>query len=629
MTFIPGPSNEARFRALVSVTSTVVWVLSAEGKVEEEQAGLQGFTGMSFDQIRGDGWARALHPDDYLRVLAEWTGYLQRQAPADIRYRMRRHDGEYRHMRARAVPMLDEHGRLREWVGASEDVTDYERSNDELRDREARLHQFAEALPHIAWELSSGGETVWINRRYYDYCGAAPTGALGWDWVKVIHPEDIGPYMATLRTAVETGQDMRAEARIRNADGDYRWFQLVNTPQRTGRGEVYRWFGTATDIDDSHQATEKIHRFLATLAHELRNPLAPIANGIQVLRMPGAREEARESALATIERQTAHMVRLLDDLMDLNRVRSDRVVLRRAPTRLATVINTALETSRPAIENGAHPLRLSLPARALILDADATRLTQVLSNVLNNAAKFSPDGTPIDVTVSEQPPFACIRISDRGIGMSAPMLLRAFDMFAQADTRVERSYGGLGIGLNVAKRLVEMHGGSIEASSEGAGQGSCITIRLPLSTDEVPDDPAIASGPTGTAPARRVLIVDDNEDAARIVCMLVESLGHVVRAAHSGPDALLLADEFQPQVALLDIGMPGMSGYELARRCRQTAWGRQARLVALTGWGQDTDRQKSVEAGFDHHLVKPAGAAVLRKILLEPLREYAGSAPAS
>ncbi|THD02043.1 hypothetical protein B1810_16245 [Panacagrimonas perspica] len=621
MTSASSSSEEARMRALVSVTSTVVWVLSAEGRVEEEQPGLQGFTGLSFEEVRGDGWTRALHPDDYARVLDEWAGFLRLQAPAEIHYRMRRHDGEYRHMRARAVPMFDEHCRLREWVGANEDMTAYEQGTDELRDREARLMQFADSLPHIAWELDPSGAAVWVNRRLQEYSGCETSSVLGWKWADLFHEDDRESYISGLRRAVEQGQAFRLEARVRRADGEYRWFQLANAPQSTKHGGIYRWFGTATDIDDSYQATEKIHRFLATLAHELRNPLAPISNGIQILRMPQSGEQAKESALATIERQTAHMVRLLDDLMDLNRVRSDRVVLRRAPTPLSTVINTALETSRPAIEKGQHPLRVNLPARALSLHADATRLTQVLSNVLNNAAKFSPDQTPIDVIVTEQPGFACVEVIDRGIGMLPEMLQRAFDMFAQADTSVERSYGGLGIGLNVARRLVEMHGGTIEAASDGPGRGSRITIRLPLSTSEAGDEPVSTEGEADLSSRRRVMVVDDNEDAARIVSMLVESLGHVVRAASTGADALNLAEHFRPEVAILDIGMPGMSGYELARRCRQTVWGRHARLVALTGWGQEADRQKSFEAGFDHHLVKPAGSAALRKILLEPVGE--------
>jgi PAS domain S-box-containing protein len=622
-----GSFDEQRFRALLLVPNVLVWVMSSRGLFEEEQPSMQGFTGLSFDEFRGSGWTRALHPDDYDRVVGEWNEYQRARIPAEIHYRMRRHDGEYRHMRARAVPVLDEQGHVREWVGSNEDISGEARANEELREREARLRQFAEALPHVAWELDRNGDTVWVNRRFYDYCGLPQDSALGWSWTQAIHREDVDAYVAELKKAVQDGRSSRCLARMRRADGEFRWFQYVSEPQRDSQGAVHRWFGTATDIDDSHQATEKIHRFLATLAHELRNPLAPIANGIQILRMSRASEQAQAAALATIERQTAHVVRLLDDLMDLNRVRSDRVTLRRAPTPLSTVINTAVETSRPAIEKGAHPLRVTLPPQTLVLDADSTRLTQVLSNVLNNAAKFSPPDTPIEVTATEESGHARVDVTDYGIGMSPDMLTRAFDMFAQADARVERVYGGLGIGLNVAKRLVELHNGRIEAASEGQGRGTRVSIWLPLARQVGTPAPAPEPAPLPGAIVRRVLVVDDNEDAARITSLLVESLGHVVRSAGSGEEALEIGEAFRPDMALLDIGMPGMSGYELARRSRRTDWGRVATLVALTGWGQESDRQKSLEAGFDHHLVKPAGMAALRKLLLEPLRS--ASTPAA
>lgn len=616
----PDPARDAaRLRALVAVTSTLFWVLSADGQVVEEQPSLQAFTGMGFDRIRGEGWLQTLHPEDRARVQEEWAQHRRLCRPAEIHYRMRRADGEYRYMRARAVPMFDPGQRLLEWVGANEDMTDQRRAIEELRDREARLQQFADSLAQVAWELGGSGETVWINRRFYDYTGLAPDSPWGWDWSRVVHPEDLPAYEAAFERSIRLGEGLRFEGRMRRADGEYRWFQFSSVPQFAQDGSVHRWFGIATDIDDSHQATEKIHRFLATLAHELRNPLAPIANGVQILKMPDLDERTRTSGLATIERQTALMLRLLDDLMDLNRVRSGRLTLQRRPLLLSSVIATALETSRPALEKGHHRLRVNLPPQALSLDADEARLAQVLANVLNNAAKFSPPETPVEVTVTEEPSFARIDVTDQGIGMSPAMLERAFDLFAQADTVVECGYGGLGIGLNVARRLVQMHGGSIEACSAGPGRGSRITIRLPLSGHAAAGEPVPAAEPASTDQSqRRVLVVDDNEDAARIICMLVQTLGHVVRGANSGAEALEIAQHFHPDVAILDIGMPDMSGYELARRLRGQPGADALCLVALTGWGQESDRQKSLEAGFDHHLVKPAGMAALRRILSQP-----------
>lgn len=612
-----GYTDEDRFRALVSVTNTLIWVLSADGQIVEEQPGLQAFTGLSFGELAGEGWKRCLHPDDQGRVLGEWNEFQQRQAPVEIHFRLRRHDGVYRRMRARAVPMFDEHGNVREWVGANEDLTDSEQATAALRDREARLWQFAESLPQIAWEIAVDGQTVWMNQRFYEYTGMAQGAGLGMGWLPVIHAEDADRFLREWEAALAVGEPFRLEVRLVRYDGEPRWFHVVNTPQRTESGEIYRWFGTATDVDDTHRATEKIHRFLATLAHELRNPLAPICNSAQILKIDRSAPEVRRAALETIDRQAGHMVRLLDDLMDLNRVRSDRLVLRKAPLSLQAAIETALDTSRPLIEQGRHPVRLDLPRESLVVDADVTRLTQVLANVFNNAAKFSDEGQPIDVRVWAQDQQARIEIHDHGIGMSAEMLACAFDMFSQAESGVERSYGGLGIGLNVAKRLVELHGGRIGIHSQGLGSGTRVQIDLPLSRLELPAKTDDDAG-DAASPCRRVLVVDDNEDAARIVSILVEFLGHRVRVAHDGMTALQIGAEFRPDVMVLDIGMPGMSGYEVAARTRETAWGVGLTLVALSGWGQESDRRRSLDAGFDHHLVKPAGVAALRSILSAP-----------
>ncbi|HKY90424.1 MAG TPA: PAS domain-containing protein [Nevskiaceae bacterium] len=615
MTFLASPAAEARFRALVGVTSAFVWVMTDEGVFREEQPSLQAFTGLSSDEIRETGWTRAVHPDDVDRVLAEWDVFQRQQVPAEIHYRMRRHDGVYRHMRARAVPRFDKDGKLREWVGANDDMTDYATAATELREREARLHQFAEALPHIAWEIDATGEIVWINRRFYEYTGLSTSERPGVSWNAAMNDEDGIPCRQSWERARQQGQRYRAEVRLRRVDGALRWFQIINEPQRTEDGGVFRWFGTATDIEDSHQAADKILRFLATLAHELRNPLAPIMNGVHVLEMDEAPDVARRASTKMIGRQAAHMVRLLDDLMDLNRVRSDKVTLRREPHALSALLHMAIETSRSELERGQHPLQLELPAEHLILEADATRITQVLSNVLNNAAKFSPEGAPIDVHVASEAGFGRIDVRDRGIGMTPEMLTGAFEMFSQADTTAAKPYGGLGIGLNVARRLIELHGGTIAASSDGPGCGTCITIRLPLaeSRSTTASPPTIAHTPD--TPSRRVLVVDDNRDAGQAVAVLLETFGHQVQMAASGFEALSVADRFRPEIVILDIGMPGMDGHEVCRRMRRTAWGSSAHLVALSGWGQESDRRQSLECGFDVHLVKPASVeSLLREI---------------
>lgn len=356
--------------------------------------------------------------------------------------------------------------------------------------------------------------------------------------------------------------------------------------------------------------------FLATLAHELRNPLAPVRNGLQILRVGGASGEKSDRALNMMERQIGHLSHLVDDLMDVARVSSGKVSLRKERVMLRSVVDAAIETSRQMIESAGHGLQLRLPAEPLVLDADRTRLVQVLANLLNNAAKYTPHGGQIEVVAHRDDGAAIIRVADTGVGIPLEMLPRVFEMFTQVGTSLERSQGGLGIGLTLVKRLVEMHGGSVEADSPGIGRGSTFTVRLPLAADANEDT---AGTSPGSGERRRasldVLVVDDNRDAAESLSIILELHGHRVQTAHDGPDALKLLGTFRPQLILLDLGLPGMSGYEIARRIRESPELKGVTLAALTGWGQDEDRRRTREAGFDHHLVKPASPTELEAIL--------------
>ncbi|MBP3954475.1 response regulator [Gemmata sp. G18] len=356
--------------------------------------------------------------------------------------------------------------------------------------------------------------------------------------------------------------------------------------------------------------------FLATLAHELRNPLAPVRNGVQILRLGGATGEAAGRALTMMDRQLGHMAHLVDDLMDVARVSSGKVVLRKEPVPLRAVVDAAVETSRQAVEAGGHELALRMPAEPLPLNVDRTRLVQALANLLNNAAKYTLPGGRIVLSAQRDGGDAVVRVADTGVGIPADMLPKVFEMFAQVGTSLERSQGGLGIGLTLVKRLVEMHGGSVRAESPGPGRGSTFTVRLPLAPAPAPA-PAVAQA-AGTGAAGRplgILVVDDNRDAADSMAMLLEMRGHQVRTAHDGPDALKVLATFRPQLILLDLGLPGMSGYEVARRIRESAELQGVTLAALTGWGQEEDRRRTREAGFDHHLTKPADPGELDRIV--------------
>jgi two-component system CheB/CheR fusion protein len=336
-----------------------------------------------------------------------------------------------------------------------------------------------------------------------------------------------------------------------------------------------------------------------------------------VLRLGKLDGERLDKALATMERQVTHLTRLVDDLLDVSRITRGLVELKRAPVELAAVVGQAVEMARAAVESRGHELLVTLPARAVRLEADPTRLTQVLFNLLNNAAKYTEPGGRIWLAAERDGNAVELRVRDTGVGIGPELLPKVFDLFTQGERTLDRAQGGLGLGLTLVKRLVEMHGGTVTARSAGPGAGSEFTVRLPaLPAGPAEQPPAPSAAPAPAARPARVLVVDDNPDVAESVAMLlVEGLGHEVKVAHSGPQALELAREFRPEAVLLDIGLPGMDGYEVARRLRQLPGADGALLVALSGYGQEEDRRRSREAGFDEHLLKPAGWATLQPVL--------------
>jgi PAS domain S-box-containing protein len=358
--------------------------------------------------------------------------------------------------------------------------------------------------------------------------------------------------------------------------------------------------------------------FLATLAHELRNPLAPVLNAVQLLHLRGPATPELQWVRDVILRQVRHLTRLIDDLMDVSRISRGKIELKRERIELAQAVKGAVETSRPLIEESGHELFVSVPARPIILDADLTRLTQVIWNLLNNAAKYMSRGGRIELCVEPQGTEVVVSVKDRGIGLPADKLPTIFGMFSQVESSLSRSQGGLGIGLYLVKRLVEMHGGSVEVHSEGLGKGAEFAIRLPISAGEESGQDVAARGATAVpASSLRILVVDDNLDAANSLAVLLRTMGNNVRTAHDGEEAVRAAGEFRPHVALLDIGMPKMNGYEAARAIRQQPWGQKLVLVAVTGWGQEEDKRRSKEAGFDHHLVKPVDPYAVMKQIAE------------
>ena len=367
---------------------------------------------------------------------------------------------------------------------------------------------------------------------------------------------------------------------------------------------------------DWRDADRRKDEFLATLAHELRNPLAPIRQAALISKAPTATDAQKRWSHDVIDRQVQHMSLLLDDLLDISRVTRGTLALRMQSTELATVIESAVETARPTIDTKRHVLSVDIPAEPVHFTADPLRVAQVLSNLLTNAAKYTDPEGEIRITACCVGEDVVICVVDSGIGISAAALPRVFNMFSQVHSNTDRSEGGLGIGLSLAKGLIELHGGTIEASSAGLGCGSEFTVRLPrraaAGKSQNPATPAIAARPPRQ---RRILIADDNRDSAETLAALLRMEGHEVTSVHDGPVALSVFSELKPDVALLDIGMPGLTGYEVARKMRQAGSKAPLTLIAITGWGQDIDKERAFAAGFDHHLTKPVDPQRLVELL--------------
>jgi signal transduction histidine kinase len=402
----------------------------------------------------------------------------------------------------------------------------------------------------------------------------------------------------------------QANARLQREVGER---ERVQDALRLANRDLERRVQERTDA--LQRADRRKDEFLASLAHELRNPLAPIRSAVEILEGGIVPEADAARARAVVVRQVDHMTRLIDDLLDVSRITCDKLSLQVSRVDLAQVVATAVETSRPLMDELRHTLTVHLPPTPVVLEADGARLAQVLSNLLTNAAKYTAAGGEVRLSAEVQDAEVVIRVTDNGIGIEADMLARVFELFIQGDHPRDRSGGGLGIGLTLARRLVEMHGGRLEARSEGPGRGSEFSVRLSL-----PLWPAHEDAPEGEqkfehTSRRRVLVVDDNHDAAEMLAVMLGTWGQETRVAHDGIQALATAEAFQPEIVLLDIGLPDLDGYEVARRLRTEPWGRRALLVAVTGWGQESDLERSRHAGFDRHLVKPVVPGLLRELI--------------
>ena len=498
-----------------------------------------------------------------------------------------------------------------------------------LRESEQRFRSLAERMPHVVWEADGTARTTYLSPRWYEFTGRPPDSSLGERWIDSVHPDDVTHVLQIWARSFDPARTeaIEFELRLRRSDGVYRWFSITGEGVRGADGAVEKWVGTATDVEERRRAEASLREgdrrkdeFIAMLAHEQRNPLAPIRNAVKLLRDAGQADPVRAWSRDVIERQMDQLTRLVDDLLDVSRITRGKIQLQIEPVDLWAVVAAAVETSRPRIDAKRHRLELRLPSRPVRLAGDSVRLTQVVSNLLNNAAKFQDEGGFISVRAGIEDGDAVIRVRDEGAGIAPEMIGEVFELFAQAERTMDRAEGGLGIGLSLVKNLVEMHGGRVGVKSAGRGRGSEFTVHLPVlaTHDEVEGDEEERPTRPQLGAGMRVLVVDDNRDAADSLTMLLELRGFKAFVCHDGHAALALALELQPDVVVLDLGLPGVDGFEVCRRLREAGLTKTC-IVAVTGFGQDEDRRRSHAAGFDAHMVKPVDPDDLVKRIEESL----------
>ncbi|MDM5181787.1 ATP-binding protein [Massilia sp. DJPM01] len=652
-------ASEARYRSLVQASSTIMWLASAAGHLEGEQPGWHGFTGQPEAQFSGWGWVDAIHPDDRERTAAAWRAALAASSMYQIEHRLRRADGQYLYMSARAVPVFDAAGAITEWIGIHIDIDQRKRVEERLRLLDAMSQATRNADdPKTIMDVTTRllGQHLDVTRcPYADVEADNDRFTIRHDWTAPGAMSTAGVYSLDLfgaraASAMREGRTLRICDVDRELDaGGAAMFNaiacraiiccpLVKEGKLVAMMAVHQdrprqW----TDADvalveqtverswahiERVRATEALREadrrkteFLAILAHELRNPLAPIRNGLQVMRMAEHDQATVARVRDMMERQVTQMVTLVNDLLDIARITRGNLELKPVRVELRELIASAVETSMPLVDANRHALTVDVAPESLMLDADPTRIAQVIGNVLNNAAKYTPAGGRITLLGWRDGAQALLSVRDTGIGIPPESALTVFEMFSQVGASLDRAQGGLGIGLSLARRLVELHGGTIDLVRDETVSGSRFDIRLPLAPEVAAQAPCAGQSADPRGSGLRVLVVDDNHDAADMLSELMDIIGHTSRVANDGMRALALAEQFRPEVVFLDIGMPGMNGYETAQRLRAMTHLEPLVLVALTGWGDDNDRARSKAAGFDHHLIKPANLEAVERLL--------------
>ena len=613
------------YETVLSNTPDLVYVFDLEHRFTYANAVLLQMWGMTREEALGKNclelgypdWHAEMHGREIEQVKAT-KAPIRGDVPFNGTFGRRIYDYIF-------VPIFGPDGEVEAVAGTTRDVTERQRFEEELRDSEQRFRTITNAMPQMVWTALPDGTIDYHNEQFYEFVGLRPGVAEGTTWAEVLlHPDDQADAHAAWMRSVASGEPYERTFRLRHHAGEYRWILARGLALRNETGEIVKWLGTDTDIHENKLAEEALqeanHRkdeFLAMLAHELRNPLAPISAAAQVLRIaPGQPDKVRQYS-EVISRQVSHMTTLVNDLLDVSRVTRGMVQLEKAPVDVKSVVTSAAEQVHPLIEGGRHTLVLQLGSAPAGVLGDRARLIQVTANLLANAAKYTPPGGRITLSLEVQDGTVRIAVADNGSGIEAGLLPHIFDLFVQGKRTPDRAQGGLGLGLALVKNIVGMHGGQVGVHSDGHGKGSCFRVELPAA-GQLPHPAAQAPATFGSAAcARRIMLVDDNLDAAATLAALLEAAGHCVRTVNDPREALALALADPPEVFILDIGMPLIDGHTLARQLRAQPALAGALYVALTGYGQSSDRESSRQAGFDRHFVKPVEAARLLAALAE------------
>ncbi|MGN6547853.1 MAG: PAS domain S-box protein [Aureliella sp.] len=664
--------SEEKLRLMADTIPQLAWMARPDGYIFWFNRRWYEYTGLEHEQVEGWGW-QAVHDPQYLpEVLKNWRSSLASGKPFGMVFPLKGNDGQFRPFLTRVNPLRDQDGQILYWFGTSTDISEQKRAEDAFR----FLAEASAALATVVdYQSTLQMVATLAVPRFGDWCAvdiAQPNGTLMRRAVTHVDAEKVhlayelaqrypfqgdsavGPPMVA-RTGQPEILQMVPESLLVALSRDRDHLELLrqlglksylSVPMKA-RGKV---IGVLTFVSstgrhysesDLEVAEDLAHRagvavenarlyealkdadrrkdeFLATLAHELRNPLAPIRTGLEVLKLAGDDRNLANETREVMQKQLEHMVRLVDDLLEVSRITRGKLQLRKERVELNSAITSAIEAARPLIDDAGHTLKLNLLPEPIYVDADPTRLSQIFTNLLSNAAKYTDRAGVIELTVTRNEEHLTVSVRDSGIGIPAEHLSKIFEMFSQVDSAIERSQGGLGIGLSLVRALVEMHGGAVEAKSEGPGKGSEFIVRLPIlkTHKEQPQEAPPSEETRRRFANHRILVVDDNKDAARCLAMLLKIMGNETATAHDGAEAIEAAREFRPDIVLLDIGMPKMNGYEVARSIRKAAWGQGMILVAVTGWGQEEDKRRAVEAGFNLHLTKPIEASSLHKLLI-------------